>query len=268
MQTLRRRFWHTTREYVTHWSVAGAILALTGAAPEHWFANLAHALPLPLAALPPWLEHVDYRLVAVIVGLSLIVGNNLWRHHGRPAPATVEPAVPVTLAASVPAATALVLPDKPSLVVLPFENISGVPEQEYFVDGLVEDITTALSRISSLFVIARNSAFTYKGRVVDVRPAGRELGVRYVLEGGLRKAGGKVRITGQLIEAATGHHLWADHFDGDMSGVFELQDRITVSVAGANEPSVQRAEMIRAVAKSTDNLAAYDLYWFFAVWNG
>jgi hypothetical protein len=158
MQTLRRRLWHTTREYVTHWSVASAILALTGAAPEHWFADLAHALPLPLPleALPPWLAHVDYRLVAVIVGLSLIVGNNLWRHHGHPAPATVEAAVPVTLAASVPAATALALPDKPSLVALPFENMSGDLEQEYFVDGLVEDITTALSRISSLFVIARN----------------------------------------------------------------------------------------------------------------
>jgi hypothetical protein len=114
---------------LTHWSVAGAILALTGAAPEHWFADLAHALPLPHAALLPWLEYVDPRLVAMIVGLSVIVGDNLWRHHGRPAPATVEPAVPVTLAASIPAATALAVPDKPSLVVLPFENMSGDPEQ-------------------------------------------------------------------------------------------------------------------------------------------
>ena len=117
---------------------------------------------------------------------------------------------------------ALPLPDKPSIAVLPFQNMSGDPEQEYFADGMVEEITTALSRIRWLFVIARNSAFTYKGRAVDVRQVGRELGVRYVLEGSVRKAGSRVRITGQLIEAATGAHLWADRFDGSLADVFEL----------------------------------------------
>ncbi len=246
---------HTAREYLTHWSVAGAILAVTGAAPEHWFANLAHAL-----RLPPRLEHVDYRLVAVIVGLSVIVGDNLWRHHGRRAPARVEAAVPVPHAASVHASAALELPDKPSLVVLPFENMSGDPEQEYFVDGLVEDITTALSRIRALFVIARNSAFTYKGRAVDVRQVGRDLGVRYVLEGSVRKTGTRLRITGQLVDAGTGAHLWADHFDGALDDVLDLRDQVTASVAGAIEPQLQHAEIERAQRKPTQDLGAYDYF--------
>ncbi len=154
----------------------------------------------------------------------------------------------------------LALPDKPSLAVLPFQNMSGDPEQEYFADGMVEDITTALSRVGWFFVIARNSSFTYKGRAVDVRQVGRELGVRYVLEGGVRRAGGRVRITCQLIEASSGRHVWADRFDGDLSDIFELQDRITESVVGAIEPNLQRAEIARASAKPTENLDAYDLY--------
>ncbi len=131
----------------------------------------------------------------------------------------------------------LALPDKPSIAVLPFQNMSGDTEQEYFVDGMVEDITTGLSRIKWLFVIARNSSFTYKGKAVDVRQVGRELGVRYVLEGGVRKAGNRMRITAQLIEAETGAHLWADKFDGALEDVFDLQDRITDSVVGIIEPS-------------------------------
>jgi TolB-like protein len=155
---------------------------------------------------------------------------------------------------------ALVLPDKPSLVVLPFQNMSGDAEQEYFVDGLVEDITTALSYVRSLFVIARNSAFTYKGRSVDVRQIGRELGVRYVLEGSVRKAGCRMRITGQLIEAVTGTHLWADRFDGALEDVFDLQDRVTSSVAAAIEPHLQLAEIKRAQRKATVDLGAYDRF--------
>jgi adenylate cyclase len=154
---------------------------------------------------------------------------------------------------------ALPLPDKPSLVVLPFQNMSGDPEQEYFADGMVEEITTALSRIRSLFVIARNSAFTYKGRAVDVRQVGRELGVRYVLEGSVRKAGSRVRITGQLVEAATGTHLWADRFDGTLEDVFDLQDRMTANVVAAIEPNVRAAEIRRAQRKPAENLQAYDL---------
>jgi TolB-like protein/class 3 adenylate cyclase len=154
----------------------------------------------------------------------------------------------------------LTLPDRPSIAVLPFQNMSGDPDQEYFADGLVEDIITALSSFKSLFVIARNSSFTYKGKAVDVKKVGRELGVRYVLEGSVRKAGGKVRITGQLIDSETGAHLWADRFDGAIDDVFELQDRITASVVGAIAPRVDEAEIERAKRKPVENLDAYDCY--------
>jgi adenylate cyclase len=154
----------------------------------------------------------------------------------------------------------LALPDKPSIAVLPFQNMSGDPEQDYFADGIVEDMITALSRIGWLFVIARNSSFTYKGKPVDVKQVGRELGVRYVLQGSVRKAGNRVRITGQLIDAVTGAHLWADKFDGAMEGVFELQDTVTEHVVASIEPSVRQAEINRARAKPTSNLDAYDCY--------
>jgi adenylate cyclase len=154
----------------------------------------------------------------------------------------------------------LPLPDKPSIAVLPFANMGGDPEQEYFADGVVEDIITALSRVRWFFVIARNSSFAYKGKVIDIRQIGRELGVRYVLEGSIRKAGSRVRITGQVVEAENGRHIWADKFDGDLADIFELQDRITESVVGAIEPSLRLAEISRSQAKPTENLDAYDLY--------
>ncbi len=152
------------------------------------------------------------------------------------------------------------LPDKPSIAVLPFTNMSGDAEQEYFADGLVEDIITALSRVRSFFVIARNSSFTYKGRAVDVRQVSRELGVRYLLEGSIRKAGSRVRIVGQLVDATTGHHLWADRFDGDMNDIFDLQDRVTESVVGAVEPNIRLEEIRQARTKPTNYITAYDLY--------
>jgi len=165
--------------------------------------------------------------------------------------------------AATPAAqsvAALPLPDKPSIAVLPFQNMSGDPEQEYFCDGMVEEIITALSRIRWLFVIARNSTFTYKGKSVDVKQVGRELGVRYVLEGSVRKGGNRVRITAQLIEAATGTHLWADRFDGSLEDVFELQDQVAASVAGVIEPALRAAETRRTAARPTADVTAHDLY--------
>jgi len=152
------------------------------------------------------------------------------------------------------------LPDKPSIAVLPFANMSGDPEQEYFVDGMVEEIITALSRIRWLYVIARNSSFTYKGQAIDVKQVGRELGVRYVLEGSVRKGGNRVRITGQLIDAATAAHLWADRFDGSLEDVFDLQDNVASSVAGVIEPALQAAETARSASRPTADLTAYDLY--------
>jgi TolB-like protein len=155
---------------------------------------------------------------------------------------------------------ALALPDKPSIAVLPFQNLSADPEQEYFTDGVVEDITTALARFRWLFVIARNSSFTYKGRAVDVKQVGRELGVRYVLEGSVRKAGNRVRIAGQLIDAETGAHLWADRFEGALEDMFDLQDQVTASVVGAIAPKVHVEEIKRATRKPTENLDAYGYF--------
>jgi len=158
------------------------------------------------------------------------------------------------------ASAPLALPDKPSIAVLPFQNISGDPEQEYFADGMVEEIITALSRIRWLFVIARNSSFTYKGQAVDVKRVGRELGVRYVLEGSVRKGGNRVRITAQLIEAETGAHLWADHFDGAIEDVFDLQDRVASSVAGVIEPTLHAAEIARSARHADPEVTAHDLF--------
>jgi adenylate cyclase len=155
---------------------------------------------------------------------------------------------------------ALSLPDKPSIAVLPFQNLSSDPEQEFFADGTVEEIITALSRFKALFVIARNSSFTYKGRAVEVTQVGRELGVRYVLEGSVRRAADRVRITGQLIDAATGAHLWADRFDGGLGDIFDLQDQVTERVVGAIAPAVEIAEIERAKYKPTESLDAYAIY--------
>ena len=155
--------------------------------------------------------------------------------------------------------TPLALPDRPSIAVLPFANMSGDPEQDYFVDGMVEDIITGLSRIKWLFVIARNSSFAYKGKSPDIRQVGRELGVRYVLEGSVRKAAGRVRITGQLVEAESGRHIWAERYDRALDDIFALQDEITASVVGAIEPSLRQAEIERVKRKRPDSLDAYDL---------
>ena len=152
------------------------------------------------------------------------------------------------------------LPDKPSIAVLPFQNMSGDPEQEYFADGMAEEIITALSRFHGLFVIARNSTFAYKGRAVDMKQVKRELGVRYVLEGSVRKAGNKVRITGQLVDATTGAHLWAERFDGELEDIFDLQDQVAASVVGAIAPKLEQAEIERAKRKPTESLDAYDYF--------
>src|SRR5215470_14906419 len=171
----------------------------------------------------------------------------------------IEPFSPATVS-DIAIGRELDLPDRPSIAVLPFQNMGGDIEQEYFADGVVEEIITALSRFSGLFVIARNSSFTYKGRSVDIKQVGCELGVRYVLEGSVRRGGNRVRITGQLIDAATGTHLWADRFDGDAKDIFDLQDRIATSVVCAISPRLEQAEIERAKRKPTESLDAYDYY--------
>jgi TolB-like protein/class 3 adenylate cyclase len=179
--------------------------------------------------------------------------------HANPPPRAAERSVRSARVGAAEPPT-LALPDKPSIAVLPFQNMSGDREQEYFADGMVEEIITALSRIRWLFVIARNSSFSYKGQSPDVKRVGRELGVRYVLEGSVRKAGGRVRITAQLIDALSGAHLWADRFDGSLEDVFDLQDKVASSVAGVIEPALQAAETARSAERPTIDLTAYDLY--------
>jgi adenylate cyclase len=152
------------------------------------------------------------------------------------------------------------LPDKPSIAVLPFENMSDDPKQEYFADGMVEEIITALSRFKTLFVIARNSSFTFKGKAVDIKEVGRRLGVRYVLEGSVRKAAGRVRITGQLVDAITGAHIWADRFERDLTDIFALQDQVAVAVVSAIQPKLLQTEIEMATRRRPENLTAYDFY--------
>jgi adenylate cyclase len=166
----------------------------------------------------------------------------------------------VAKSASAPGSPVLALPDKPSIAVLPFTNMSGDPEQEYFADGIAEDVITALARYRSLFVIARNSSFTYKGRAVDVKQVGRELGVRYVLEGSLRKSGNRIRVTTQLVEAETGKHVWAERYDRDLADIFALQDEITEAVTIAIAPAIADAEQQRAMRKPPASLDAWALY--------
>jgi len=268
-----RHFLTVGREYLTHWVIAGAIIALTGFAPDHWVAELlSHAT---------FLEHLRYsgfpgfdlRIGLVAVGVVIIVWDMLRRGRIQKHDASIDSRVEVPdLAQALTRssvdqkhlqavdATPLALPDKPSIAVLPFINISNNPEQEYFADGMVEEIITALSRFRQFFVIARNSSFAYKDRAVDIKQVGRELGVRYVLEGSVRKAANRVRITGQLIDAATGAHLWADRFDGALEDIFELQDQVTASVVGVIAPTLERAEIERAKRKPTESLDAYDYY--------
>jgi TolB-like protein len=197
----------------------------------------------------------NQRLLRTIVRKGFRFVGDVCEIGSRSATVGTEPDAPGKTIAEAPA-----LPDRPSIAALPFLNLSGDIEQEYFTDGVVEDIITALSRIRWLFVIARNSSFTYKGRAVDVKQVGRELGVRYVLEGSVRKAAHRVRITGQLIDATTGAHLWAERFESALDDIFELQDQVTASVVGAIAPQLERAEIERAQRKPTDSLDAYDYY--------
>jgi adenylate cyclase len=261
MEMRRHRLWHATREYLTHWSIAGAILAVTGAAPDHWFAEALDGVHLSREGLPPWIGNVDYRLVAVIAGLSIIVADTLWRRHGRATPA--DGLLPSRTPETQPAAMLTddpPLPDKPSIAVLPFENMSGDPEQEYFSDGIANDITTELSHNRWLFVIARTSSFTYKNHMGDMKRVARELGVRYVLEGSVRRVESRVRISTQLIDARTANHIWAERYDRDVADVFAVQDEITAAVTGAIGPAIADAEKRRATRKPPDSLDAWEAY--------
>jgi adenylate cyclase len=250
MRRTMKHVWHTGREYLTHWMVAGIVVAATGVAPEHWMANLVYALNIPTGALHLWAAGIDFRWVLLVAGLTLVVGDIAWR---RSHPATA-PAQASTVAEAPP------LPDKPSIAVMPFTNLSGDPAQEYFSDGITEDIIIELSRFRALFVIARNSTFSYQGKPVDVRQVARELGVRYVLEGSARKAGNRARVSAQLIDAATGNHLWAESFDRTLEDVFAVQQDVTRGIVTAVAPEVELAEMAHA-RRAKPNDGAIQLTW-------
>ncbi len=259
------------KEKVSGGIIAGLFFVATGFGPDEWFKRLFASLHLSENASAA-LKTFDPRIGLVGVGVLLIGVDILLRHFRdrRPAPASPISALSdatKTVASSVGTSGSpvdqvevLSLPDKPSIAVLPFQNLSGDAGQEYFADGMVEDIITALSRFKSLFVIARNSSFTYKGRSVNVRQVGIELGVRYVLEGSVRKSGDTVRITGQLIDATTDAHVWADKFDGKIEDVFALQDQVTSAVVVAIAPAIEKAEYERRRTKPTKDMESYDWY--------
>ncbi len=207
-------------------------------------------------------EHVGTRVTATFTDIGARQVKNIADpvHVFRVEPRASRPHAAGTAAVPVEAAGPLALPDKPSIAVLPFANMSNDPEQEFFADGIAEDVITALSRYPSLFVIARNSCFTYKGRAVDVKQVGRELGVRYVLEGSLRKSGNRIRVTAQLVEAETGNHLWAERYDRDLADIFAVQDEITEAVTIAIAPAIAGAEQQRAMRKPPENLDAWAAY--------
>jgi TolB-like protein/tetratricopeptide (TPR) repeat protein len=261
---MRRWFRHHVVEampgHVVGWVVGGAIVALSGVSPDDWVAHLVHATS---EFLPNDWSTASSALIArsafAAVGVAIIAPTLVFGRRAKREPIGV--AVPKPVAPPQPAPPpALALPDKPSIAVLPFQNLSGDAEQEYFCDGMVEDITAALARVKWLFVIARNSSFTYKGKTIDVKQVGRELGVRYILEGSVRKANNRVRLTGQLIDAGSGSHIWADRFEGDLQDVFDLQDKITASVVGAIGPALTVSEMQRARTKPPESLDAYDYF--------
>ena len=245
MKRAAKHLWHTGREYLTHWMVAGLVVAATGVAPDHWMAHLVHVLHLPADVLHLWASGIDPRWVLLGAGLTLVVGDITWRRT-RPA----EPAAPVT------AEAALALPDKPSIAVLAFTNMSGDPDQEYFSDGITNDIIAELSRFRQLLVIAASSTFTYKSKATDVRQVARELGVRYVLEGNARKTGNRVRVSAHLIDAVSGSHLWAEHYDRTLEDVFAVQEDVTRGIVAAVAPEVELAEMAQARRAGPNDTAA------------
>ena len=244
------RLWHMGREYLTHWAVAGLIVTATGVAPDHWVAHLIDTFHVPAEAVHLWAANLDFRWLAVALGLTLIVSDIAWRRARPHASAPLEVAV----------AAAPGLPDKPSIAVLPFTNLSDDPAGDFFADGLTEDIITELSRFHALLVISRNSVFTYKGKPADVRQIARELSVHYVVEGSVRKSGNRARVSAQLVDATTGRQDWAEHYDRTLDDVFALQEEITRGIVAAVAPEIEQAEMAHA-RTALPNETAQHLTW-------
>jgi adenylate cyclase len=275
-----RHIWIAVAKNVSTWAAVGTIVALTGFGPEHWFATALQHVEMPQAGLvwPSWL---DIRAAIVSIGVAIVVADVLVRRMHRekimtgPAGQSNQ-AIPTqqsrpgegsrvsdVAAGGTDEATLSVapsFPDRPSIVVLPFANMSRDLEQEYFSDGITEDIITDLSKVSGLFVIARNSAFVYKDQAVNVPQVCRDLGVRFALEGSIRKAGNRVRVTAQLIDGSTGGHLWAERYDRDLTDIFEVQDDVTRQIVGALKVTLSDAEKSRIAGGGTKDVEAHDLF--------
>lgn len=246
----------TAREFLTHWVVAGIVLTLTGFTPDHWIAHVLHYLKLPDESRSSFLSAIDFRLLAVGAGVALITGNVLWRDRQRRQEAKAALAVIPVMHSTLGIDD---IEGKPSIAVLPFVNMSDDKSQDYFADGMTEDIITGLSCDSRLFVIARNSTFAYKGQALDIRTVGRELGVRYVLEGSIRPVGDRLRITVQLIETASGAHVWADKIDRPTAEIFAVMDEVVDGLVTALCSNLGIAESHRAQRQRPENLHAWAL---------
>ena len=270
-ESWHRRLLTTGREYLTHWVIAGAIITLTGFSPDHWIADLLGHLAIPENLRHGWLKAFDIRVGLVAVGVAIIAWDVLRRSKLQKRGALLDSRPDAREPAQTPdqssgyqpqlqatAVATLALPDKPSIAVLPFQNMSGNPEEEYFSDGITEDLTTALSNTGWYQVTARHSAFSYKGKTIDVRQVGKELGVQYILEGSVRRMGDKLRVTAQLIETGSGKHIWGHHYDGTLADVFDFQDQITETIVGTVEGMFQRAEGERVRQKRPESMEAYD----------
>jgi adenylate cyclase len=241
--------------------VSGLVLVLTGFTPEHWVTYAFEAFHLPVGLFSRWPSGLDPRLIVVTLGIAIIVADVLWRRH-RTERAAAPGAPRLGSASSRRAAeprsgSPLALPDKPSIAVLPFTNLSGDSDQEYLADGIVDDVITALSQVSSLFVVARNSSFKFKGKNSDAREVGRQLGVRYLLEGSVRRSGDRLRVSAQLIDAADGSHVWAERFDRRFQEIFDIQDGLTKEIVTALRIRLTDGEQASLWLRSTNNVEAW-----------
>lgn len=256
------RLWEKTREHASNAVVGGGILVLTGFTPEHWVAEILHRLRLP-DVRSFWPSFVDGRLFVLSVGVAVIVGDMLWRSHRTATPAVIAPAAttpgsggaPEVLAA--PAGDALPLPDKPSIAVLPFANMSGDKDQDFFANGIVEDVITALGQVSSLFVVARNSSFAFRDKSIDLREVGRQLGVRYILEGSLQRSGDRLRVTVQLLDTRDGGYIWTERYDRPLKDIFDIQDDITKEIVTTLRIKLTDGEEARIWSRATNNIEAW-----------